>query len=56
VELDYAKYVEGQKLLCLTLLKKGKKLSMPFIKKVNGYFRLNYSQLVYGHLIITFPI
>jgi hypothetical protein len=49
LELDYAKYVEGQKVTLFNASEERKaKLSMPFrYKKINGYFRLDYSQLVY---------
>lgn len=49
LELDYAKYVEGQKVTVFNASEERKaKLSVPFrYKKVNGYFRLDYSQLVY---------
>ncbi|EIA08544.1 hypothetical protein HJ01_02266 [Flavobacterium frigoris PS1] len=49
LELDYAKYAEGQKVTLFNASEEREaKLSMPFhYKKVNGYFRLDYSQLVY---------
>ena len=55
-ELDYAKYVEGQKVTLINASEERKaKLSMPFrYKKVNGYFRLDYSQLVYEAFIYNY--
>jgi hypothetical protein len=50
LELDYAKYVDGQKATIFNASEERKaRLSVPFkYKKVNGYFRLDYSQLVYN--------
>ena len=50
LELDYAKYVDGQKATIFNASEERKaRLSLPFkYKKVNGYFRLDYSQLVYN--------
>jgi hypothetical protein len=50
LELDYAKYVEGQKATIFNASEERKaRLSLPFkFKRVNGYFRFDYSQLVYN--------
>lgn len=50
LELDYSKYVNGQKATIFNASEERKaRLSLPFkYKKVNGYFRLDYSQLVYN--------
>jgi hypothetical protein len=50
LELDYAKYVEGQKATIFNASEERKaRLSLPFkYKKVNGFLRLDYSQLVYN--------
>lgn len=50
LELDYAKYVDGQKATIFNASEERKaRLSLPFkYKKLNGYFRLDYSQLVYN--------
>jgi hypothetical protein len=50
LELDYAKYVEGQKVTIFNSNEERKaKLSIPLrYKKINGFFRLDYSQLVYS--------
>ncbi len=50
LELDYAKFVDGQKATIFNASEERKaRLSLPFkYKKVNGYFRLDYSQLVYN--------
>jgi hypothetical protein len=50
LELDYAKYVDGQKATIFNASEERKaRLSLPFkYKKINGFFRLDYSQLVYN--------
>ncbi|MFT7386403.1 MAG: hypothetical protein ACI82E_001168, partial [Nonlabens sp.] len=50
LELDYAKYVDGQKVTLFNSNEERKaKLSIPLRhKKINGFFRLDYSQLVYN--------
>lgn len=55
-ELDYSKYVEGQKVTLFNASEERKvKLSMPLrYKKINGYFRLDYSQLVYETFIYNY--
>lgn len=49
LELDYANYVEGQKATIFNASEERKaRLSLPYkYKKLNGYFRFDYSQLVY---------
>ncbi|MFT7396171.1 MAG: hypothetical protein ACI96G_000919 [Flavobacterium sp.] len=49
LELDYAKYVEGQKVTIFNASEERKaRVSLPFkFRKVNGFFRFDYSQLVY---------
>lgn len=49
LELDYAKYAEGQKVTLFNASEERKaKLSIPVrYKKINGFFRVDYTQLVY---------
>jgi hypothetical protein len=49
LEFDYTNYVEGQKVTLFNASEEWKaKLSTPFrYKKINGFFRVDYSKLVY---------
>jgi hypothetical protein len=49
LEIDYTKYAEGQQATLFNAPEERKvKLSLPFrLKKLNGFARLNYTQLVY---------
>ena len=56
LELDYSKYVEGQKVTLFNASEERKaKLSVPFrYKKLSGFLRLDYSQLVYDSFNYNF--
>jgi hypothetical protein len=50
LEIDYANYVDGQRATIFNANEERKiKLSVPFrYKKINGFFKLDYSQMIYS--------